>query len=293
MIYSLTWLPGVLRGAGLKVAEVEGWESRGVGDVGDIAGVICHHTAGPRNGNMPSLGTLVSGRPDLSGPLAQIGLGRDGTCYVIAAGRCNHAGAGAWQGIKMGNARFIGIEAENTGDDDDYPWPAVQMDAYRRCVAAGACTPPASGQYCNAELAGHEAHPVNCVTHAQAVAYCKFADQRLPTEAEWEWAARGAKAEVRVAERACWDRVAGTCEAGKTAEDAVLGVLDLSGNVREWTADFYGSYAPGAPISTARRVVRGGSWRSRDRADYRITARAKLEPTYQGDALGFRCAKDP
>jgi len=136
MIYSLTWLPAVLRAAGLKVAEVDGWESRGVGDMGDVVGVICHHTAGPRQGNMPSLRTLIEGRSDLSGPLAQLGLGRDGTCYVIAAGRCNHAGTGTWQGVSMGNTCFIGIDAENTGGADDSPWPPVQLDAYQRCVAA-------------------------------------------------------------------------------------------------------------------------------------------------------------
>lgn len=135
MIYSLTWLPAVLRAADLKVAEVDGWESRGVGSMGDVAGVICHYTAGPRQGNMPSLRTLIDGRSDLHGPLSQIGLGRDGTCYVIAAGRCNHAGDGSWKGISAGNTRFIGIEAENTGGADDSPWPEVQLDAYRRAVA--------------------------------------------------------------------------------------------------------------------------------------------------------------
>jgi len=136
MTFSLIWLPSVLEAAGLKVALAEGWESRGRGDVGEIFGVICHHTAGPRAGNMPSLHTLIEGRSDLPGPLAQLGLGRDGTYYVIAAGRCNHAGKGIWQGITTGNTSFIGIEAENTGGADDLPWPEVQIDAYRRGVAA-------------------------------------------------------------------------------------------------------------------------------------------------------------
>lgn len=136
MINSLTWLPAVLETTGLKVAQVDGWESRGRGDVGKILGVICHHTAGPKNGNMPSLKTLIEGRSDLPGPLSQLGLGRDGTYYVIAAGKCNHAGKGSWQGLTDGNANFIGIEAENTGGSDDSPWPEVQMNAYRRGVAA-------------------------------------------------------------------------------------------------------------------------------------------------------------
>src|SRR5262249_28298069 len=89
----------------------------------------------PRTGNMPSLQTIINGRPDLLGPLAQLGLGRDGTYYIIAAGRCNHAGAGSWQSLTNGNANFVGIEAENTGMADD-PWPQVQMTAYYHGVAA-------------------------------------------------------------------------------------------------------------------------------------------------------------
>jgi hypothetical protein len=135
MAFSLVWLPDVLKAAGLKVAVVDGWQFRGRGDVGRTLGVLCHHTAGGRTGNMPSLDVLIHGRADLNGPLAQLGLGRDGTYYVIAAGRCNHAGPGEWQGITSGNTNFIGIEAENTGLQNDL-WPAIQVDAYHRGVAA-------------------------------------------------------------------------------------------------------------------------------------------------------------
>lgn len=143
MPHSLIWLPHVLKTAGLKVAVVPGWEDRSVMsknstpvDVGEIVGVICHHTVGPKIGNMPSLRTLIHGRSDLPGPLAQLGLGRDGTYYVIAAGKCNHAGKGIWKEFVNGNTNFIGIEAENTGGANDFPWPEVQMDAYQRGVAA-------------------------------------------------------------------------------------------------------------------------------------------------------------
>ncbi|MEY4547476.1 MAG: hypothetical protein RL685_3671 [Pseudomonadota bacterium] len=136
MTYSLLWLPDVLRNVGLKVAVVDGWEARGRGDVGNTLGVLCHHTGGPKHGNMPSLRVLLDGRQNLVGPLAQLALGRDGTYYVIAAGRCNHAGPGAWNGVTNGNLHFIGIEAENTGTSSDWPWPTVQVDAYQRGVAA-------------------------------------------------------------------------------------------------------------------------------------------------------------
>src|SRR5262245_65112840 len=139
MALSLTWLPTVLLDAGLRVAEQPGWKTRGRGNVNTIKGVICHHTAGSRNGIMPSLGVVTNGRADLPGPLSQLCLGRDGTFFVVAAGRCNHAGVGNWQGIATGNSSFIGIEAENTGQTtgpNADPWPAVQLDAYRRGVAA-------------------------------------------------------------------------------------------------------------------------------------------------------------
>src|SRR5262249_11858620 len=64
-----------------------------------------------------------------------LGLGRDGTFYVVASGRANHAGVGSWQGITTGNTSFIGINGENSGSSDD-PWPLVQLRAYQQGVAA-------------------------------------------------------------------------------------------------------------------------------------------------------------
>ena len=148
MAFSLIWLPEVLINAGLKVATVPGWEDRGAPDrrgnknVGNIFGVICHHTGVNSTANMPTLNALINGRKAspgvkaLPGPLAQLGLGRDGTYYVVAAGRCNHAGDGIWQTFTNGNSNFIGIEAENRGLANDFPWPDVQLDAYHRGVAA-------------------------------------------------------------------------------------------------------------------------------------------------------------
>lgn len=126
----LTWLPGVLRDAGLKVDELDGWETRTTRKSGLVVlGVVGHHTATSTrwlDGHVAAL--LRDGRRDLSGPLAQLGLERDGTFVVIAAGRCNHNGFGTW-----GNDS-VGIEAYNDGVGE--PWPAVQVDAYVRGVAA-------------------------------------------------------------------------------------------------------------------------------------------------------------
>lgn len=135
MAYALIWIAGALRAAGLTVVEQPGWQTRGRAEMGTVRGVLCHHTGGALRGNAPSLALVQNGRADLPGPLSHLVLGRDGTFYVVAAGRCNHAGAGSWQGVTAGNSSFIGIEAENAGTGND-PWPAAQIDAYARGVAA-------------------------------------------------------------------------------------------------------------------------------------------------------------
>jgi N-acetyl-anhydromuramyl-L-alanine amidase AmpD len=135
LTFSLTWLPDVLRKAGLKVVEVDGWQTRGRRNMesSSVTGVLCHHT-GPGS-TKALLALIVNGREDLPGPLSQLFLDEDGTFYVVAAGRCNHAGAGLWHGVTDGNGHFIGIEARNAGDGKD-PWEDVQLEAYARGVAA-------------------------------------------------------------------------------------------------------------------------------------------------------------
>jgi hypothetical protein len=127
----LTDLADVARSAGLKVVEVDGWRTRGHGRFVAVDTIVCHHTAGPKLGNMPSLGVVTRGRADLAGPLCNYGLARDGTVYVVAAGYAWHAGQVRQH--TYGNAYAIGIEAEGTGRDS---WPSVQMDAYARLCAA-------------------------------------------------------------------------------------------------------------------------------------------------------------
>lgn len=139
MVYSLIWLPQVLRSAGLEVLEHPGWQNRGHGEMGKVQGVLCHHTCGPLHGDLPDINVLVDGRPDLGGPLCNLGLGRSGKFYMIAAGKGWHAGRGNWHGVTDGNAHLIGIEAENTGETKGpraETWPDVQMQAYMRGTAA-------------------------------------------------------------------------------------------------------------------------------------------------------------
>jgi len=136
MAYSLSWLAEVLEDAGLRVAEQPGWRTRGRGDVGPPRGVMIHQTGAPMIGNAPSLGVVTEGREGLAGPLAQLCLGRDGTFYVVAAGRANHAGEGAWQGVTTGNSSFIAIQVEHFSGEAEEPWPDVQLEALSRGAAA-------------------------------------------------------------------------------------------------------------------------------------------------------------
>jgi formylglycine-generating enzyme required for sulfatase activity len=140
---------------------------------------------------------------------------------------------------------------------------------YAACVARGACqdTGLRCGKAATYGDRAKERHPVNCVSWLDADRYCRAQGKRLPTEAEWEWAARG---QLRAqtypwgsappADRACWDGAGSTlgkggrnetCAAGAfPAGDSPDGLHDLGGNVREWTASRVGR----------DRVVRGGSW---------------------------------
>ncbi|MGW0522248.1 N-acetylmuramoyl-L-alanine amidase [Crossiella sp. NPDC003009] len=133
----LLWLPGVLREAGLRVTEVDGWRTRGADRMGQLRGVLLHHTAGSRKGNYPSLRTILDGTADTPPPLAQLGLARDGSWLVIASGLANHAGEGDWPGLPRNNANphLIGVEAESAGDPP-YDWTPAQLEAYPRGVAA-------------------------------------------------------------------------------------------------------------------------------------------------------------
>jgi hypothetical protein len=129
----LTQLAKVLRAAGLDVEEVDGWKTRGHGGMHDeIRTLTFHHTAGPRGGDMPSLGVLTNGRKGLRGPLAQLGVGRSGRVYVVAAGLCWHAGAS--RHIDYTNGYAVGVEAENTGTGQD--WPDAQIAALATLFAA-------------------------------------------------------------------------------------------------------------------------------------------------------------
>lgn len=169
----------------------------------------------------------------------------------------------------------------------------VTVDRFSRCVRAGACearefSTTTETPWCNYGAPGRGDHPMNCVSWQGLAQYCAFAGKRLPTEAEWERAARGGDGR-----RYPWGASAPTCKLAVIDEGGIgcgaaqppysrpvgslpagagpYGTLDLLGNVREWCADWYApdAYASGAarnpagPPTGTTRAVRGGDWSSR------------------------------
>lgn len=200
----------------------------------------------------------------------------------------------------------------------------VTVAQYADCVEAGACSSdgltlprwrdgerPELSWACNWDRPGHERHPVNCVDWHQASAFCEWKGGHLPSEREWEKAARGQEGHkypwgnrgfeavaVAVAnirdeayhrekpEQRGWtvgydDGHFATAPVGSFPEGASpYGALDMIGNVYEWTSD---------PHESRGRVVRGGSWRTRSR-ESRASNRHHYAPELRRVYVGFRCA---
>ncbi len=126
------WLADVLRAAGLDVVEVAGWQGRGR-ELSSVAGVVIHDTVTTRSWSDDSVAKLLrDGRPDLVGPLSQLGLDRWGRVWVIADGRANHNGYGLW-----GN-NSIGIEVFCAGGLAGKEEPQSELQQTAGQVAAAA-----------------------------------------------------------------------------------------------------------------------------------------------------------
>ncbi|WP_218920107.1 SUMF1/EgtB/PvdO family nonheme iron enzyme [Chondromyces crocatus] len=173
----------------------------------------------------------------------------------------------------------------------------VTASAYDACVQAGGCTPMLGSSFlCNGPTSGRGDHPANCVDFSQAEAYCRFVGKRLPSEREWEYAARGGSELRRFSwgdeppdsQRACYNHP-GTCPVGSFPEGA-FGLLDMSGNVWEWTSTWFGAY-PNEHTSGTHRVYRGGSFSRRFPKWLRNALRNRYQAHEWSASLGMRCAR--
>ena len=209
------------------------------------------------------------------------------------------------------------------GDPDELPVRKVYVDAffmdkyqtsvgkYGSFLEATSHEAPADWDIMNKPM--HQKRPVINVDWADADAYCKWAGKRLPTEAEWEKAARGTDGRIYPwgnqlptdfhanMKKEVWNNhvvltPVGMFEGGKSP----YGLYDMAGNVWEWVSDWYGQdyYKTGSlrnptgPPTGNYKVVRGGSWGSSPK-DLRSADRESRLPPFGGLGTGFRCAKTP
>jgi formylglycine-generating enzyme required for sulfatase activity len=170
----------------------------------------------------------------------------------------------------------------------------VTVGAYAECVRSGKCT-PADRKRVTCTASNHAANfPINCVDAAQAEAFCAARGGRLPSEAEWEYAASGGDERLYAwgneppDGRACWKH-AGACPVGSFGAGA-FGLFDMTGNVWEWTSTGYGDY-PWPAVESPNRVYRGGGWSRRFEKWMRVRLRNRVDPSERGSHLGFRCAR--
>ncbi len=225
-----------------------------------------------------------------------------------------------------------------TVQDFELDLTEVTVGQYRECVARKKCprieiavswvgvqsdVANVHKTFCNGAREDRLSHPMNCVTWDEADGYCRSVGKRLPTEEEWEYAARGTRGthypwgdqepaapllngcgeecltlgrahhEEWAADyegRDAWPSTApvGSFPAGKSP----FGVLDLAGNVWEWTSSYHCEYGTES-CNESQRISRGGGW-SGDVAyhcNHRTTYRGYGNPNERSDSLGFRCAR--
>ncbi len=177
----------------------------------------------------------------------------------------------------------------------------VTVGAYKRFASAAGGSMPESPSF-NRDW-GNEQMPIGYVTWDEAQSYCRWAGGRLPTEAEWEYAARASSAEALygLLDEIAWYDV----NSGDQTHDVAQkrpnswGLFDMLGNVWEWVDDRYDenyyrsspATDPGGPSKGSTRVLRGGSWDG-NAWNARVSNRFRYDPSYREVDLGLRCVRE-
>jgi len=250
-------------------------------------------------GGNPIVTTATTG--DGGNSLATTSTGEGGGTTTSATASTSGAGGGDSEMVVIQGGTFtlgdLGTPA--TVADFELDRTEVTVDAYAACVEAGSCAATQAGGNCNAGVPGRGSHPINCVDWNQATTFCASLQKRLPTEAEWEWAARGQAAATvypwgneEPGTRACWNgpgndlgqgNRTSTCTVGSyPSGDAPGGFKDLAGNVWEWTS---------SPYQGSNRAIRGGGWLNENAFYFQAANGLGYATTYRDGNLGIRCAR--
>lgn len=218
------------------------------------------------------------------------------------------------------------VRSREGGDEGESPVPEVTVatfcletcevprDRYDECVNFPSngvqCGPPGrkamgSNGPCSAAFEDRGYHPANCVTWKDAETFCRWAGGRLPTGAEWEYAASGGAAERLYPwgndiqpSAGCMGPLTSTCPIGAfPSGDAYWGHWDMAGNVAEWTADSYplSAIEPGqhGGMAVSEHVVKGSSWRDLKVGSVSNKTQFHFPDGLRTDHVGIRCASDP
>ena len=186
----------------------------------------------------------------------------------------------------------------------------VSVKDYQACVNDGECTPADLSAGCNTIFPDRLNHPINCVDWNQANSYCNSVQKRLPTEAEWEYSARGRDNRIYPwgdqtpnSTLLNYNNIIGQTTGVGLYPLGVsyFNVHNMGGNVQEWTKDLYSNdyyesiieKDPQGPLDGTLRVVRGASWKLGILQEVlTTTVRFAFVPTTKDNSLGFRCASD-
>lgn len=219
---------------------------------------------------------------------------------------------------------FIRGDQQKLGQGDESPVRTLYLETfdigryevtqaeYKRFIDATGHRAPTTCDFgkVNWNPAEQPNHPVVCVSWYDAQAYCQWGGQRLPTEAEWEKAARGSKGLLypwgdnkvvcdRAAFSGCMGEEAGLRPVGsKSPGTSPYGLYDMAGNVWEWVQDWYDpnyyrqapDHNPPGPAQGKTKVLRGGGF-GHDPSALRASNRSDIEPTHRNESTGFRCVR--